>query len=449
MAFCVYGLVIHSESIDDLKFLSKTAVVVDNGKIRYIQENADLNAIQEQFSIAPENVIILKESEFLVPGMIDTHIHASQYVNAGFALDLPLLDWLNKYTFPTEAKFSDVNFAKKIYSRAVANTLANGTTTAMYFATIHKEASLVLADIAHQFGQRAFIGKVSMDQNSPGYYIENTEDAIKEVEDFITTLISKKYLLVQPALTPRFAISCSMDLMKKLGDMAQKYNINIQTHISENAAECDFVKTIHPECRDYVDIYTQAKLLNEKTILAHGIHFSDEELQILAKSQAAVSHCPNSNCSIRSGLCDVRRLMERGVPVGLGTDMSGGYSPSLLDAMRFAITVSNVLSLTKPKSYKPLTVKDVLFMATLGGAQALAVADRVGNFQVGKDFDALIVDMEQPEGNLDVWPGESHQDRLSKWIHIGDDRSIRRVYVHGVEVKQAAKKFLADARCNK
>lgn len=408
-----------------------------------------MNVIQERFGLTSENVIILKESEFLMPGMIDTHIHASQYVNAGFALDLPLLDWLHKYTFPAETKFQDVEFAEKIYNRAVANTLANGTTTAMYFATIHKEASLLLGDIAHRFGQRAFIGKVSMDQNSPEYYIENTKDAINAVEDFVSTLISKEYPLVQPAVTPRFAVSCSMDLMKKMGDLAQKYNVNIQTHTSENAAECEFVKTLHPECRDYVDIYAQAKLLTDKTILAHGIHLSDEEIQTLTETRTAVSHCPNSNCSIRSGLCDVRRLMEQGVPVGLGTDMSGGYSPSLLDAMRFAITVSNILSLTKPKSYKPLTTKDVFFMATLGGAQALAVADRVGNFHVGKDFDALTVDMEQAEGNLDIWPGESLQDRLSKWVNLGDDRSIGRVYVHGVEVKRAAKKFLADARCSK
>jgi len=449
MAFCVYGLVIHSNSINDLKFLLKTAVVVDNGKIKHVEENADLDVIQKKFCLASENVIILKESEFLMPGMIDTHIHASQYVNAGFALDLPLLDWLHQYTFPAEAKFADVNFAEKIYTRVVANTLANGTTTAMYFATIHKKASLLLADIAHQFGQRAFIGKVSMDQNSPQYYMENTEEAISEAEDFITTLISKKYSLVEPAVTPRFAVSCSMDLMKKMGDMAHKYNINIQTHTSENTAECDFVKTAHPGCRDYVDIYAQAKLLNEKTVLAHAIYLSDEEIQTLTETRAAVSHCPNSNCSIRSGLCDVRRLMEHGVPVGLGTDVSGGYSPSILDAMRFATTVSNILSLTKPKSYKSLTTKEVFFMATLGGAQALAVSDRVGNFQVGKDFDALIVDMAQAEGNLDLWHGESLQDRLSKWINLGDDRSIEKVYVNGVEVKQAAKQFLADVRLAK
>jgi len=328
-----------------------------------------------------------------------------------------------------------------------ANTLSNGTTTAMYFATIHKKASLLLADIAHRFGQRAFIGKISMDMNSPEYYTENTSNAITDAEDFISTLISKQYPLVQPVVTPRFAVSCTQDLMKKLGDMARKYNINVQSHVSENVAECDFVKTLHPGCKNYVDVYAQANLLTEKTVLAHGIYLSDEELKVLAEMKTAISHCPNSNCSIRSGLCDVRHLMNQGVVVGLGTDISGGYHPSILDAMRFSMTVSNILSLTKPKSYKPLASKDVFFMATLGGAQALGLADTVGNFELGKDFDAITVDLAQPEGNLEVWADETIENRLSKWIHLGDDRSIGRVYVRGVEVKQVAKELLASVRC--
>ncbi|XP_046650539.1 guanine deaminase-like [Daphnia pulicaria] len=441
-----YGLVIHCKSIDDLRFLPNTALVVDHGKIVFIEENADVDKIQQQHQISAENVIVLKENEFLMPGMIDTHIHAPQYVNAGFGLDLPLLGWLNKYTFPTESRFSDLNFADEVYTRVVANTLSNGTTTAMYFATIHKESALLLGDIAHQIGQRAFVGKVSMDQNSPDYYIEEKSSAIKEIEDFIVTLQSKKYPNVQPVITPRFAITCSMDLMKNLSQLASKYDVNIQTHVSENPAECEVAVSLHEGCRDYVDIYAQANLLTAKTILAHGIYLSDKELEVLHKYRTSISHCPNSNCSIRSGMCDVRRLMTQGLHVGLGTDVSGGFSPSILDAMRFAITVSNLLSLSKSEDYKPLNYKDVFFMSTLGGAQALGIGDKIGNFEVGKDFDALVINLAQTDGNLELWLNESIENRLSKWIHLGDDRSISRVYVHGVEVKEGASNVLRVKR---
>lgn len=441
-----YGLVVHSKSIDDVHIVPNTALVVDNGKIVRFEEGADINRIQSELNIPKENVVILKESEFLMPGMIDTHIHASQYINAGFALDLPLLGWLNKYTFPTEARFSDLKFADEVYTRAVANTLANGTTTAMYFATLHKAASLKLAEIAHNMGQRAFVGKISMDSNSPDYYVEDTKSAVTEAEDFITSLQSKSYPLVQPVITPRFAITCSMELMKKLGDLAQQYDINIQTHVAENTAECQFTLEFHQGYKNYVDVYAQANLLTDKTILAHGIYLSDDEIDVLRSYQSSISHCPNSNCSIRSGLCDVRRLMEKGLRVGLGTDVSGGYNPSMLDAMRFAMTVSNVLSLSKSDTYKPLNYRDAFFMATLGGAQALGISDKVGNFEIGKDFDALVIDLAQGDGNLEIWPNETVEDRLSKWIHLGDDRSVARVYVHGVEVKEAAKKVLSVRR---
>lgn len=218
----------------------------------------------------------------------------------------------------------------------------------------------------------------------------------------------------------------------------------MQTHVSENPAECQAAKDIHPGSRNYVDIYGQAGLLSAKTILAHGVHLSDEEVDVIHRSRTSISHCPNSNCSLRSGLCDARRLMDRGIHVGLGTDVSGGYSPSLMNAMRFAMTVSNVLSMSgKPEEARPLNFRHVFYMATLGGAKALGLDDKIGNFEPGKRFDALVVDLAD---TLDLWPGETADDRLSKWVHLGDDRTIRRVYVDGIEVKASASETLQQIR---
>ena len=257
----------------------------------------------------------LTPSQFLLPGLIDTHIHAPQFPNAGLALDLTLLDWLEKYTFPTEEGLSCPERASEVYRRCVSSTLASGTTTACYFATIHTEASLDLADICRDLGQRAFIGKVCMDRNSPETYSEETRQSVEATRTFVNSLLELDSELVRPIITPRFVPSCSRELMGELASLASSLQLPVQTHLAENLPEIAWVRSLEPDCQTYTEVYQRSGLLGPRTILAHCCHLSQSEVEMIREEGAGVSHCPNSNFSLKSGVCDVRRLQKAGVKV--------------------------------------------------------------------------------------------------------------------------------------
>uniref|UniRef100_A0A3B3TSY0 Guanine deaminase n=1 Tax=Poecilia latipinna TaxID=48699 RepID=A0A3B3TSY0_9TELE len=420
--FVCRGTFVHSTAEEALQILEDALLGVDSkGKVFLL-------------------IFCISCSEFFMPGMIDTHIHAPQYSYTGTALDMPLLQWLNTYTFPVESRFQDLEFAKKVYTQVVKRTLRNGTTTACYFATIHTDASLLLGQIANDFGQRALVGKVCMDRNdSVKHYKESSEESQEETYRFVKELLNKKYPLVKPVITPRFAPSCTEALLAKLGEMAKNNKLHIQSHISENLEEVEWVKELFPNSESYTDIYHKCNLLTDKTIMAHGCHLSDEELVLFRETGAALSHCPNSNISLCSGVLNVRNVLNHKVKLGLGTDVAGGYSPSILDAVRRALDSSKVLTIQDPE-YKTLSFEEVFRLATLGGSQALSLDERTGNFQVGKDFDALRVNVAAPGGPIDLIQNEKPQVishmRLSSLTCplAGDDRNIVEVFVAGKKV---------------
>ncbi|KAM8885718.1 guanine deaminase isoform 1-T4 [Spinachia spinachia] len=369
-----------------------------------------------------------------MPGLVDTHIHACQYSYVGTALDMPLLQWLSTYTFPVESQFSDLQFAQRVYSQVVKRTLRNGTTTACYFASIHTDASLLLGQIANDFGQRALVGKVCMDTNdSVKHYKETKQESQEETCRFIQELLKRQYPLVRPVVTPRFALSCTGALLGHLGEIAKKHKLHIQSHVSENIEEVKLVKELFPEFESYTDVYLKHNLLTDKTVMAHGCHLSDEELVLFKETGASLSHCPNSNISLCSGFLNVRNVLKHQVKLGLGTDVAGGYSASMLDAVRRARDTSKVLTIQNPE-HETLTFEEVFRLATLGGSQALSLDDKTGNFEVGKDFDALRVNVAAPGGPMDLIQSEEPKIILEKFLNLGDDRNIAEVYVAGRKV---------------
>lgn len=266
--------------------------------------------------------------------------------------------------------------------------------------------------------------------------------------------------LIKPIITPRFAISCSMDLMKDLAGLAKRFDLPIQSHISENIDEIKFTLEIFPQCKTYAEVYDAAGILTNKTIMAHCVHLKDEELKLFALRGTSVSHCPASNTNLQSGLCDVKRIIMNDVRVGLGTDVSGGNRMSILDAIRSALDVSHHLNFIKKQNvigtgevanksednskYEPLNYKQAIFLGTLGGAQALNLDEKVGNFLIEKDFDALLIDIYsgcQDEFDLPkkltekLSADEKFQQMIQRFIYNGDDRSILHVFVQGRQVK--------------
>ena len=422
----IHGTFLHTIN-NKLEILENQFMIIEEGKIKSIS----LNKPEGDFEFYETT-----KTQIIIPGLIDTHIHAPQYVFAGCGLDLPLLEWLKKYTFPAETKFQDVEHAKKVYEAVVSNTLSHGTTTASYYATIWTESSLLLADICRKQGQRAFVGKVSMDRNSPPTYVEETSKSIESASNFVNSFKNLDDI-VQPIITPRFVPTCTGELMKGLSEIQNKRpSTLIQSHVSENIGEIEWVKSLHPDLPNYCGVYKEFGLLGPNTILAHGVHLTDDEIKMLNETGASIAHCPSSNFQLFSGVCDIRKLQKNGVKVGLGTDVAGGPSPSMIDAMRNALICSRSLLFMKRdknEEYIPLTVPDVLALATESGAKALNIDNKVGNFLIGKEFDAIIADLNI--GACHCFGEESILDLLDKFVHRGDDRNVIHVFVQGNIVK--------------
>lgn len=276
-----------------------------------------------------------------------------------------------------------------------------------------------------------------MDANSPQDYIENTDESIADTEKFIKHVKSSE--LVTPVITPRFAPSCTSKLMSNLGKLAKQYNLPIQTHISENLEEVKWVKELFPNCSSYTDVYEKHGLLNDRTLLGHGIYLEKDELELIKKRGCTISHCPNSNFTLISGVAPIRKYLDMGVKVALGTDNSGGYRASMLDAMRMALAASDVVSINSKNKKDILNLKELFYLATLGGAVSIGLGDKIGNFIVGKEFDALLVDVCAQDGPFDAFIEQEGFDApeilLQRFVFCGDDRNILRVFVKGREVK--------------
>ena len=383
--------------------------------------------------------IVLKENEFLIPGFVDTHIHAPQYQFAGTGYDLPLLDWLQKYTFPAESRFSDPNHAANIYEQIVNKTLKSGTTTCSYYATIHKDSSLLLAKICLEKGQRCLVGKVSMDTNSPEYYTESTESSMNDNLEFLEEIRKLESGLVQPCITPRFAPSCTSELLGYLGDLGTTNSLPIQTHISENQKEIEWVLDLFKGCSSYTDVYEKHNLLNSHTILAHGIYLKEDELKVIKKLDCGISHCPLSNFMLASGVLDVEKLYGMGIDkIGLGSDCAGGYAISIIEQMRQSIIANRVIkiinnsekSVVNPvEGRNGIGYKQAFYMATFGGSKVLNLQDKIGNFAVGRRFDALICNF-----NDILSEGLDDQSKFEKFIMLGSQQNIGQVFVDGRKV---------------
>ncbi|KXT05716.1 hypothetical protein AC579_1599 [Pseudocercospora musae] len=448
------GSYVHSKSQTELDYVERAQIGVNgDGKIAFIKHDLT-STLPEGWDDA--KVIKIPEPGFFFPGFIDTHIHAPQYPNAGIFGKTTLLDWLKKYTFPLENSFSDLKKAQRIYNQIVSRTLSHGTTTACYYATIHVPATNLLADICLKRGQKAFVGRVCMDQSvdldNPDFYrdasaeasVESTKQCIEHVKN-----IDPNHDLISPIITPRFAPSCSIESMHALGKLHKETGIPVQTHIDENKPEIDLVKETFPKAPHYAGVYDSAGLLTSKTILAHCVWLSPEERQLIKERDAKISHCPASNTALKSGCAPIRQLLNEGLTIGLGTDVSGGYTPSILAQCREALFVSRFRAMNDG-DYAALSVEETLYLATRGGAKVVGLEDRIGGFEVGKDWDAQFIHLEtvkdddefdQITGPAETFGHEDWNDKIEKWVCTGDDRNTHAVWVKGrlVHVKNGVK----------
>lgn len=365
----------------------------------------------------------------IIPGFVDLHLHAPQFANRGLGLDKELLPWLETYAFPEESKFGDLMFAEKAYRNFVKALWTHGTTRSVVFATIHREAAELLMTLMAQAGLGGYVGKVNMDRNCPEYYIESTQCSLDETERFIRET-NGRHSLVKPIITPRFVPSCTSELMAGLGALSAKYNVPVQSHLSENTGENAWVKELHPDMADYAGVYNAYGLFGQqKTVMAHCVHVTEDEIALMAKNKVYAAHSPHSNNNLGSGISPVRQMLEAGVPVGLASDVSGSHEIAMQRVITVAAQVSKLKWLESGKRYAPLSTPELVYMATKGGGSFFG---KVGSFEEGYEMDALVID----DSSLADVNQRSLEERLQRYLYCGDDRNIRERYVRGTRLEE-------------
>jgi guanine deaminase len=376
-------------------------------------------------------------NRLLIPAMNDMHVHAPQVHNQGVAMDLELLPWLQNYTFPEESKYADVNYAERMYRRFLHTQWLFGTMRSVVFGTVHTESTRKLMNLYKEAGMGALVGKVAMNRNCPDAlcedvdaYVEGQESLIAETNSSLFTLHSSLPPLVRPIITPRFVPSCTPDLLKACGELAKKYQLPVQSHLSENTSEIAWVAELEKESTSYGDAYNRYGLFGQTpTIMAHCVWTNGSELELMKRNRVMVAHCPTSNFNLSSGLAPVRTFLNEGLPIGLGSDISGGHDLNMFRMLVYAIQVSK-MHYQQDKSKAFLTLPEIFWIATKSAGSFFG---KVGSFEPGYEFDALVID----DGVL--YPDEySLPHRLERFIYLGDDRQIVHRFCRGEEIKEPA-----------
>ena len=365
----------------------------------------------------------------IIPGLVDLHIHAPQYAFRGLGMDMELLDWLEANTFPEEARYEDLEYAKKAYGIFADNMRRSAVTRACIFATIHRPATMLLMDRMEKTGLDTYIGKVNMDRNCPDYLREDTRESAEATLSWLKEVKKRNYQNTRPILTPRFTPSCTDELMEELKKLQIRYDLPVQSHLSENPGEVSWVKELCPWSEFYGDAYDRFGLFGVycPTIMAHCVYSGDKELERIRENGVMIAHCPESNMNLSSGIAPVRRFLEMGIKTGLGSDVAGGSTENMFRAMAHAVQASKLRWRLADETLAPLTAEEVFYMGTKGGGEFFG---KVGSFEDGYDFDAVVLDDSRlaGPGPLDI------RSRLERMIYLADEREIRAKYVKGREI---------------
>ncbi len=399
------------------EYFEDGVLVVDNGHVAKVGHAKDLLP-----TLNGVDVIEYRDA-LITPGFIDTHIH---YPQTGMiaAYGEQLLDWLNTYTFPTEKQFSDPAHAADVANIFLKELLRNGTTTALVFASVHKQSVDAFFTASEALNLRMIAGKVMMDRNAPDYLTDTAQSSYDDSKALIERWHGKARL--HYAVTPRFAPTSTPEQLTAAGKLLQEYDgLYMHTHLSENVDEIAWVKSLFPQQKGYLDVYDHFQLLSERSMFAHGVHLCDEECQRLAETGSAVSHCPTSNLFLGSGLFNLKQAEQFGVNVGLGTDVGAGTSFSMLQTLNEAYKVQQ-LQRNKLSPFKSL------YLATLGGAQALRLDDKIGSFASGNDADFIVLDYHAtPLLSYRLQQAKDLEEKLFVLMTIGDDRAVKETFAAG------------------
>lgn len=407
-----------------VRYIPDGLLVVEDG---YVKELGDYETLRPAYA---DLAVTAYPGKLILPGFIDTHIHFPQTEMIA-AYGEQLLEWLNTYTFPTERKFKHKEYARSIAVAFLDELLKNGTTTALVFAATYPESVDAFFEEASRRRLRMIAGKVMMDRNAPDFIVDTADSSYEQTKQLIQKWHKRDRLLY--AVTPRFAVTSTPEQLQLAGKLLQEFpDVYLHTHLSENVKEVELVAQLYPDRQGYLDVYDHCGLVGERSVFAHCIHLRHDEFQRLAAAKAAIAFCPTSNLFLGSGLFAIEKAksVETPVKVGLGTDVGGGTSFSLLQ------TASEAYKVAQLRGQK-LSVYKALFLATLGGARALNLDDQIGNFDPGKEADFIVLDLAATPlmALRNKTATATDMDQLATkafaMMILGDDRAVQATYILG------------------
>ena len=412
-----HGSIVYSKSKDELAQFTDSYIAVENGGVEGI------------YPVLPEKFAGAAVTDFgngvIIPAFSDLHVHAPQYPQRGIAMDALLYDWLHGYTFPLESKYADPEFAKTVYDAFVDDMIAHGTMHAVVFGTIHSEATGYLIERMENAGLHAYVGKVNMDMESPDYLCETAEDSLRLTEEFLERYMGNR--TAKPILTPRFAPTCTFELMKGLGKLGQKYQVGVQTHLVESRWEAEESVRLYPECGCDTGIYEHAGLLgNGPVVGAHFIFPKEDDIRILKKYGGYAVQCPDSTLNIIAGIMQTGTLMDRGVNLGFGSDIAGGANLGVYSQVSRSVQLSKLKEFYEPDGNRTISFAEAFWIGTKHSGELFG---KVGSLERGYQFDALVID-----GLADPFHELTPAELVERFCYLGETGHIRARYLAGREI---------------
>ncbi|KAI5480674.1 guanine deaminase [Pseudohyphozyma bogoriensis] len=444
------GTFLNPSTNHNLEILENWLVAVDENGCITLSEAATTDAAQKVLAEAKETgatVVEMDRMSFVLPGFVDTHIHAPQYMNAGTALDKPLMEWLAHYTFSSESRIDadPSGLGERVYGKLVERLVEGGTTAASVFGTLTVAANMVLAKAFQNAGIRGQIGKVAMDLNGIDTYIETTNESLSRSAAFIASMTTymaqfpAHLQLVQPVLTPRFVPTCSKPLLLGIAELARTTGTRIQSHMCEAVDQVEWSKSMWDGKSD-VEVLDSLGLLTPLSLMAHCTHSTPANLALLSKRGTSVAHCPLSNVYFSPEQAfPLREAWKANVSVGLGSDISGGYQVTLGESMRWAVGVSRIRAGAQSDEEKEkegsraITWREAIWLATRGGYESLGI--NAGSFEVGKSFDAQLIRLGGKESRVDIFDELPTEEFVEKWWCNGNEKDRVGVWVQGRRIR--------------
>ncbi len=413
--YALKGNIFYTPACGQLAIYPESYLVCENGRCAGI-----FGQLPERYKNIP---VEDHSGKLILPGLIDLHLHASQYAYRGLGMDMELLQWLESNAFPEESKFADLEYAEEAYRLFTQQLTKSATTRACIFATLHRPATLKLMELLEEAGLHCYVGKVNMDRNSPDILRETTEESLEETRLWLEE--SARFVNNKPMLTPRFTPSCTDALMAGLGRLQKEFQVPMQSHLSENIPEIHWVSELCPNTRFYGEAYHQFGLFGGDcpTIMAHCVWSDKEERELMKRQGVYIAHCPQSNMNISSGIAPVKSYLMEGQKVGLGSDVAGGAHLSIFRAMTDAIQCSKLRWRLVDQNIPALTMPEALYLATKGGGSFFG---QVGSFEKGYEFDAIVMD----DSDLPTTRKCSLPERLERVIYLSDGKPCAK-YVAG------------------